>query len=151
MFPKHLAALAALALTAIPCAAFETTSLSSPGVTFYFSVPLDAPKAKDRTFSAGFAIQGKRQHETVYLDSRLFNSFIGTGLEAKWIIAGVVAAGAGVAVASKDKSTNNGYQQAQAQQAKKKQQSGGGGGHDPNHPGHYPGDGCSACDPNHKP
>jgi hypothetical protein len=119
---KQLAALAALACVATPAAAFDTLGPQQvPGVTFYFSVPLDAPRARERTFSAGFAINGKRHHETVYVDSRLVNHFIGGGLEAKWIIAGVVAAGAAVAVASKDKSTAASYEE-------QKQAAGGSGG-----------------------
>jgi hypothetical protein len=57
---KQLAAFAAFVCVATPSAAFDTLSQQSPGVMFYFSIPLDAPKAKDETFSAGFAIQGKR-------------------------------------------------------------------------------------------
>jgi len=48
-----------------------------------------------------------------------------TGLEAisaKWIVAGVVAAGAGVAVASKDKKTSQNYQEQQQQQQVQQQQ-----------------------------
>jgi hypothetical protein len=129
---KQLAAFAAFVCVATPSAAFDTLSQQSPGVMFYFSIPLDAPKAKDQTFSAGFAIQGKRDYETVKIDSRMLNNFIGGGIEAKWIIAGVVAAGAVVAVASKDKSTSTSQQQQQAQQAaaqqeRQAQQTGGGG------------------------
>jgi hypothetical protein len=141
------AALAALALTATAAAAFDNPAQpQAPGVKFYFAIPLDAPTAKAQSFTAGFAISGSRPYETLYIDSRMLNNFIGGGLEAKFIIAGVVAAGAAAAVAGKDKSTSASYEA-----AKKKQAKTGSGGHDPNHPGHYPGDGCSACDPNHKP
>jgi hypothetical protein len=146
MVGKSIAALTALTLFATPCAAFDSLSQQqSPGVMFYLSVPLDAPKAKEQTFNAGFAIQGKRPYETVRIDSRLVNNFIGGGITAKFLIAGVVAAGAAAAVAGQDKSTSESYSKSKAKQAKKNDQ-----GHDPNHPGHYPGDGCSACDPNHK-
>lgn len=124
---KQLAAVAApmfitLLCAATPSVAFDNLSQQSPGVMFYFSLPLDARNAKEQVPAAGFAIQGKRQYETVYVDSRMFN-FTGTGIEAKWIIAGVVAAGAAVAVASKDKSTTSSYQeQQQAQQAQAAQQ-----------------------------
>jgi hypothetical protein len=113
MVRKPVAALAALTLVSTPCAAFDSPSQQSPGVMFYFSVPIDARHAKEQTFAAGLQIQGKRQYETVKVDSRMFN-FIGGGIEAKWIIAGVVAAGAVVAVASKDKSTTNSQQQQQS-------------------------------------
>jgi hypothetical protein len=129
MFRKLVAALAALTVFSTPAAAFETLGQQSPGVMFYFSVPLDAPKKQfEKNFAAGLQIQGKRSYESVTLDSRMFNNFFGTGLEAKWIIAGVVAAGAVVAVASKDKSTSNSQQQqqtAQAEQAAQQQAAGG--------------------------
>lgn len=123
----QLAAFAALICAATPTVAFDNVSQPSQGVMFYFSVPLDARTPKEQSFSAGFAVQGKRQYEYVKIDSRMFN-FIGTGIEAKWIIAGVVAAGAAVAVASKDKSTSTSYQQQQQQQAQAQQTGGSGGG-----------------------
>jgi hypothetical protein len=152
MFRKYIAALAALTIVSTPAAAFETLGQQqSPGVMFYFSVPLDAPKKQfEKNFAAGLQIQGKRSYESVTLDSRMFNNFFGTGLEAKWIIAGVVAAGAIVAVASKDKSTSNQQQQQQQQQAAAQQQAaqGGGGGttqtFHPDGTPHVEGDNC-AC------
>lgn len=131
---KQMAAFAALACMAAPSAAFETLGQSQPGVKFYFSVPLDAANAKEQTLAAGFAIQGRREYETVYVDSRMINNFLGGGIEAKWVIAGVVAAGAIAAVASKDKSTSQSYEQqqqaqaAQIEQQKQTQQTTSGGG-----------------------
>lgn len=128
---SQLAAFAALAVAAVPGYAFDQLNQPDPGVKFYFSVPLGARNAKEQTMSAGFAIQGRRDYETVRIDSGMINRFIGGGLEAKWIIAGVVAAGAAVAVASKDKSTAAAQQQAQQQQAQQQAeqqaQNGGGG------------------------
>jgi len=128
---KQLAAFAALVCVATPSAAFDNLNQPSPGVTFYFSVPLDGRNAKEQPFSAGLAIQGTRQYETVNIDSRMLNNFFGTGIEAKWIIAGVVAAGAMAAVASKDKSTSTSYQQQQQQQQIQQQQAQGGGNEPP--------------------
>ena len=131
---RKLAAFAALAAAATPSIAFDNLSQAQPGIKFYFAVPLDARNAKEQTMTAGFAIQGRRDYETVRIDSGMINNFIGGGIEAKWIIAGVVAAGAVVAVASKDKSTAASYQQQQEQQAQQvaqqeqQQQQGGGGG-----------------------
>jgi hypothetical protein len=42
MARKQLAALAALILVSTPCAASDILQQSSPGVMFYFSMPLDA-------------------------------------------------------------------------------------------------------------
>jgi hypothetical protein len=132
MARKQLAALAALILVSTPCAAFELKD-PSPGVMFYYSMPLDARNAKERAPSFGMSMRGKHDYQALTIDSRMFNSFSPLGgIEAKWIIAGVVAAGAVVAVASKDKSTSSGYQQQQQQQAAQQQaQQGGGGGTEP--------------------
>jgi hypothetical protein len=144
---RQFAALAALICAGTPAMAFDLATHASQGVKFYISIPLEARDAKEQAWSAGFAIQGKRDYEAVRVDSRMINNFIGGGIEAKWIIAGVVAAGAVAAVATKDKSTTASQQQAQAQQSA---QSGGGGtgtGTGTFHPDgspHVPGDNC-AC------
>lgn len=141
-----LAALTALAFSATPSVAFDGLTLQqAPGVKFYISVPFDAPAGKKQAFGYGLQFQGERAYETVNLDNRLMASFLGGGLEAKLLIGGLVAAGAVAATAKKDKGTDAAYSEEKAKQAKKKDK-----GHDPNHPGHYPGDGCSACDPDHK-
>jgi hypothetical protein len=135
---KHIAALAALILISFPAAAFnDGPTQQTQGITFFVAIPLDARHVKEESLYSGLAIQGKRAHENVRIDSRLFNdtrtiNFFGTGIEAKWIIAGVVAAGAVAVVATKDKATTTAYQQQQQQQAaqqqQQQQQNGGGGG-----------------------
>lgn len=118
MARKQLAALAALILISTPCIAFDSLSQPSPGVMFYFSLPLDAQKAKEQVPNFGMLVRGSREYQVVNVDTRMFNNFSPLGgIEAKWIIAGVVAAGAVVAVASKDKSTSQSYQAQQQQQA----------------------------------
>ena len=114
---KQLAAFAMLACVAAPSAAFDSLSQPGQGVTFYLSIPLDRRDAKEDWLSAGLAIHGQRPYETVRIDSRLISNFIGGGIEAKWVIAGVVAAGAAVAVGGRDKSTSQSYQEQQQQQA----------------------------------
>jgi hypothetical protein len=116
---NQLAALAALVLVSTPGVAFEINN-PSPGMMFYVSLPLDARNAKEQAPAFGLSFQGKRQYETVNLDSRMFN-FMGTGVEAKWIVGGVVAVVAALAVGSKDKSTSASYQQQQAQQTQQQQ------------------------------
>jgi cytochrome c-type biogenesis protein CcmH/NrfG len=115
---KQLAALAALALVSTPSFAQELSTYQAPGIMFYYSIPLEVRKAKDFTPNYGMRIQGNRPYETVNIDKRLFNNFLPVvaGLEAKWIIAGVVAAGAAVAVSHKDKGTQQQYQQQQQAQ-----------------------------------
>jgi hypothetical protein len=149
MFWKHLAALAALIAISAPAAAFDTPfTQQSPGITFYLSIPLDARDVKENKLAAGLQLQGQRAYETVRVDTRMFDdkstlNFFGTGIELKWIIAGVVAAGAVAVVATKDKSTTNNQQQQQQAQAQQQQQQGGGG---QQHPGHFEGDGCACHD-----
>jgi cytochrome c-type biogenesis protein CcmH/NrfG len=145
MIWRYLAALAAL-FVSLPAAAFNDSPTQQPqGVMFYVAIPLDARELKREPLAAGLQIQGKRDYETVRIDTRMFNdnrtfNFFGTGIEAKWIIAGVVAAGAVVAVAAKDKSTSNSQQQQQQQQQQTQQTQQ----QQQQHPGHFEGDGC-AC------
>ena len=127
MLRNQLTALAALVHVSTPGVAFELKE-PSPGMMFYVSLPLDARNAKEQAPAFGLSFQGKRQYETVNLDSRMFN-FTGTGVEAKWIVGGAVAVLAALAVGRKDKSTSASYQQQQAQQveAQQQQQAPGGG------------------------
>lgn len=121
---KELAALAALACVATPGVAFDGLNQSSPGMMFYFSVPLDGRSPKEQAPAYGLMLQGKRYYETVRLDSRMINNFTGGVIETKFIIAGVVAAGAAVAVASKDKKRSDSYEQQQQQQQQQQLQNG---------------------------
>lgn len=139
---RHFAAFAALVCAATPSIAFDNPIQASQGVKFYISIPLEGLNAKEQAWSAGFAIQGKREYETVKIDSRMINNFIGGGIEAKWIIAGVVAAGAVAAVASKDKSTTAAQQQAQARQQASQDSGGTGTTFHPDGTPHVPGDNC---------
>ena len=141
MFTKQqLAAAAAAILVASPALAGDTFADQAPGVMFFFSIPLDAKNPKQQAPALGLSFQGERAYPRVTIDTRMFAAYerMGfTGLEAvsaKWIIAGVVAAGATVAVASKDKSTSQNRQEqqqqqqvAQQQQQQQNQQNGGGG------------------------
>ena len=121
MARKQLAALAALALISTPGAASDFLQQSSPGVMFYVSMPLDGRTMKKDGPAFGLQMRGAREYQVVNVDSRMVNNFVLGGIEAKWIIAGVVAAGAVAAVASKDKSTSSSYQQQQQQQAAQQQ------------------------------
>jgi hypothetical protein len=122
MARKQIAALAALILISGPSAASDILQLSSPGVMFYVSMPLDARAAKKEGPAFGMSMRGHREYQVVNVDTRMLNNFALGGIEAKWIIVGVVAAGATIAVASKDKSTTSSYQQQQAQQAQAQQE-----------------------------
>ena len=122
-----LAALTALAFTATPGVAFDgLTPQQAPGMKFYISVPFDVQGtgSKKQTLGYGLQFQGQRAYETVNIDNRLMNSFLGGGLEAKLLIGGLVAAGAVAAVASKDKVTTASYDAAKTEAKKKKAASG---------------------------
>ena len=140
----QLALAATLIGMASPGAAFDNLSQSGQGVTFYIALPLDARLPKQEAFSAGLMVQGKRQEQSFYVDSKLFSHFLGSGLEAKWIIAGVVAAGAAVAVASKGKSSSPTTQQQSAGTPSGSTTTTQGGTFHPDGTPHVPGDNC-AC------
>ena len=110
---KKLAAFAALVVVATPTLALDPTSPAAGNATmFYVSIPLDySLTKKQQQWSAGLQLQGKREYQAVNIDSTMLNFLPMGGLEAKWVIAGVVAAGAAAAVASKDKSTSSSLQQ----------------------------------------
>lgn len=109
MSRTQVAALATLACIATPATAFDLTQ-SSPGVMFYVALPLDGSVVRDQGLAFGMRVRGERDYQVVNVDTRMLN-FLGTGIEAKWIIAGVVAAGATVAVTSRDKSGDQQQQQ----------------------------------------
>ena|SRR5678815_740917 len=93
-------------------------ALTTPMTMFYVSVPLGGVSAKERTLSYGLALQGKRQYETVMIDSRTFSLAEGllAGIEAKWLIAGGLAVAGGVYLATKDKGRSNNYSASQNNQ-----------------------------------
>ena len=132
MLKRQLAATAAAVLIAAPAAASDLYQ-SAPGMMFFFSVPLDANTPKQQTPALGLSFQGPRAYQRVTIDSRMFEAAdrMGfgplAGISGKWILAGVVAGGALVAVASRDKSTTQSYQQQQQQQVAQQQQQQNGG------------------------
>jgi hypothetical protein len=124
MVLKKLAATAALLACATPTLAFDTRDAGA-STMFYISIPLDfrLPK-KELQWTAGLQLQGKREYQAVRIDSTMLNAFSLNDIDAKWMIAGLVAAGAAVAIGGKDKSTTSSLQQ---QQTQSQQQTGGGG------------------------
>jgi len=138
---KHFTALAAAMMVGAPAAAFDDLRDTGPSTMFYLSIPLDARTAKEQRPAFGLQLQGRRAYETVRIDSRMFNFLPLGGLELKWIVVGGVAVAAAVAAGRKDKGQEQQFQQAQQQQQAAQQQQ---------EQGHFPGDGCGPCDPNHK-
>ena len=116
---RQLTLLAAALIASAPAQADETQLQATvPMTMLYVSVPIGATAAKERTLAYGLALQGKRQYETVYLDSRTFKAFEGVlaGIEAKWLIAGALAVGGGIYMSRKDDRRQDNYQSSQNQQ-----------------------------------
>jgi hypothetical protein len=61
-------------------------------------------------------LQGKRDYQAIRIDSTMLNYFSLNDIDAKYIIAGLVAVGAAVAIGSKDKGTTSQLQSQQTQQ-----------------------------------
>ena len=119
---KHFAvgiAAAAAALFAAPASSQSLGEVRSPMTGFYVAVPLDASTRKEQEMNFGLQFQGSRAHQIVRVDYQTFKLLPAAiaGLEAKYIIAGAVAVGAAVAIASQDKGKSESFQQQQATQA----------------------------------
>jgi hypothetical protein len=109
--------LAAALLSISPTTFAQELRPGVPAVLYYISVPLDGVTRTEKDPVVGFALQGNRSYQAVRFDSRVMNLLEAGAFEAKWLIVGAVAAGAAVAVGSKDKSVSQQQQQqAQAQQ-----------------------------------
>ncbi len=108
MGAKHFAAaaVAAAAMFSAAGAAAQDMQLRTPMTQFYVSVPLDARTTKEQMPAFGLKLQGSKPYQTVNIDSRLFGFGPLAAVEAKWIIAGVVAGGAAIAISNRDKSTS---------------------------------------------
>lgn len=105
-----------LALAATPCLG-QALHPAEPSVLYFVSLPLDGASRRDREPLLGFALQGKRHYESFRIDTRVLNLVGSGGFEVKYLLVGAVAAGAAVAMGSKDSSTQaQRAQQAEAQQ-----------------------------------
>jgi hypothetical protein len=124
---KKLAAAAAMLAFAAPSQAFDAGEAGA-STMFYISIPLDyrLSRKEQQQWTAGLQLQGKRDYQAIRIDSRMLNYFSLNDIDAKWMIAGLVAAGAAVAIGGKDKATTSSLQQQQTQQ-QAAQQAGGSG------------------------
>lgn len=113
---KHLAAAAALSAVCAPGFAFDQLHEQAASTLFYISIPLDADLSRrDNEVAYGIRLQGRRDYQGVNLDSRMFTFLPLGGLEVKWIVAGVVAAGAAAAIGGSKSSTTASLQEQQTQ------------------------------------
>src|SRR4051812_19156525 len=123
------ALLALAVLLSLPCRAGELDGIS-PSTQFYVRVPLGpATSASDRRPSFGLAFKSAHDSQTLMFDSRLadsairlYQSEVAAGIEAKWLIVGAVARGAGVAIGPRSKSESNEQQQQNQQKTQQQQQ-----------------------------
>ena len=118
--PVAVAALVASAFVSAPSHADEIINqqITSPMTMFYVSIPLGGVTAKERAPAYGLALQGKRQYETIAVDTRTLHAFEGVlgGIEAKWLIAGAVVVGAGAYALNKNKDRSSSYSGSQNNQ-----------------------------------
>lgn len=121
---RKLAAAAALLAAATPVAALDPAETGA-STMFYISIPLDLQLTrKERAqWSAGMQLQGKREYQALRIDSTMLNAFSLNDIDARLMIAGLVAAGAAVAIGSKDKRTQSSLQQQQTQNQQQQEQS----------------------------
>src|SRR4051812_40866887 len=104
---KKLAAVAAMLAVATPGLAFDPGEAGA-STMFYISIPLEfrLSRKEQREWSAGLQLQGKREYQAIRVDSTMLNYFSLNDIDAKWIVAGLVAAGAAAAIGSKEKSSS---------------------------------------------
>jgi hypothetical protein len=123
---KKLAAAAAMLAAATPSVAFDAGE-AGVSTMFYISIPLDSRvERRQRDWSVGMQIQGRREHQAVRIDSTMLNAFSLNDIDAKWMVAGLVATGAAVAISASNKKTASDLQQQQARQQATTGQQGGG-------------------------
>jgi hypothetical protein len=111
---KQVAALIAALIVSAPSLADPLET--SPMTKFYVSIPLGASGSKQSAPTFGIQMQGRRPYETITIDSRLVNNFVGplAAIEAKWLIAGAIAAGGVYAVSRKNQERSDQYNQQNA-------------------------------------
>jgi hypothetical protein len=116
-----VAAAATLLGVAAPAFAEDNgPTTASTTVLYYLRLPIDGASSREREPSVGFFFKGKRDYQTFNMERPVNNFLDGGILEAKYLIAGAVAAGAAVVAGSKTKSESN--QQQQQQQAQQQHQ-----------------------------
>ena len=126
MVLKKLAAAAAMLAAATPSVAFDAGE-AGVSTMFYISIPLDSRlNRKERDWSVGLQIQGRHDYQAVRIDSAMLNAFSLNDIDAKWMVAGLVATGAAVAISASNKKTTSDLQQQQARQQATTGQQGGG-------------------------
>ena len=118
MVIKHLAvSAAAAAATLIATPAFPQ-ELATPMTKFFFSIPLDAQSHKEFAPNFGLQFQGSRPYQAVQVDYQTLKLLPGAlaAVELKYVVVGALAIGTAAAVAHKDKSTSQAFQQQQQAQ-----------------------------------
>ena len=120
MATRNLAvAAAAAAATLFAAPAISQDIARAPMTTFFVSIPLDGTNRKEQEMNFGLQFQGMKPYQYVKVDYQTYKFLPAAiaALEIKYIVAGVVATGAAVAIAKKDSNKSSSFAQAQAQQA----------------------------------
>ena len=121
MAPRQLAAIAALAAACTPALAFDARD-TGPSTMFYVSIPLESSLSrKEREPVFGLQLQG-REHQAINFDTRMLKFLGDGGIEAKWIVAGLVAVGAAAALGGGGGGGKGGDAPAQTQQTQRSSQ-----------------------------
>ena len=119
---KKLAVAAAMLAAATPSVAFDAGEAGA-STMFYISIPLGSRLTrKEQQWSAGMQIQARRDYQGVRIDSTMLNAFSLNDIDAKWMVAGLVATGAAVAISASNKKTTSDLQHQQSQQQAQQQQ-----------------------------
>ena len=115
---RHLAASAAAAAATLLAAPAFSQEFVTPMTKFFVSIPLDATTKKDFAPNFGLQFQGSRPYQSMQVDYQTFKFLPGAiaAMELKYVVAGAIAIGATAAVAHKDKSTSQSFQQQQQAQ-----------------------------------
>jgi hypothetical protein len=112
MGARQVATLVAALFVSAPSFA-DPVEVTSPLTKFYVSIPLGASTARERTPTFGIAMQGNRPYESVNIDTRMLGFGPLAVIEAKWLIAGALAAGGVYAVSRKNDNRSATYNQQQ--------------------------------------
>lgn len=92
-------------LVAAPCEAGDLDGIAQPTTQFFVRIPIGETSAKERQPVYGFAIRGRRDYETLVIDTKTLDFLegaLGAGIDAKLLIIGGVAATAAVVASRKD-------------------------------------------------
>ena len=104
----------------LACGADDFDPTARNACQFFVRIPIGAHTAAERQPVYGFAVRGRRDYESVVLDSRMLRSLdaLGGGIDAKVPLIGGVAAAAAIVASRKDSSAAQKREEQLQQQAR---------------------------------